>query len=307
MTIAADRRRHPVVRLVRVQPRLHAVGAWTSGASAGSRPTPRWPPAPAACRALFFVYPRSKKWDTGITVNGFLAGLVAITCPCYWVNPTRRDHHRRHRRRDRGARRRPPRVAPDRRPDRRGAGPRLLRHLGHAQPRAVRHRPVRRARADRRGHAPPSSTGLFYGGGVHQLVGPGHRQRHHHRVRPRRRLRPDVRRQGSPGRCASREEGELEGIDIHEHGAPAYHPEFGFMGVAGVGSGSTGGAGTSAPAGRHGQSDACRLTTFSVRGGPRRDHPGPERADRIRIGGGTSVGRGGALLAERRRGRHPVA
>ena len=23
------------------------------------------------------------------------------------------------------------------------------------------------------------------------------------------------------------EEGELEGIDIHEHGAPAYHPEFG--------------------------------------------------------------------------------
>jgi Amt family ammonium transporter len=45
------------------------------------------------------------------------------------------------------------------------------------------------------------------------------------------------------------EEGELEGIDIHEHGAPAYHPEYGFMGVAGVGSGSTGGAGTSAPAG----------------------------------------------------------
>src|SRR5262249_58057138 len=22
------------------------------------------------------------------TVNGFLAGLVAITCPCYWVSPT---------------------------------------------------------------------------------------------------------------------------------------------------------------------------------------------------------------------------
>jgi Amt family ammonium transporter len=28
------------------------------------------------------------------------------------------------------------------------------------------------------------------------------------------------------------EEGELEGIDIHEHGAPAYHPEYGFMGTA---------------------------------------------------------------------------
>jgi ammonium transporter, Amt family len=26
------------------------------------------------------------------------------------------------------------------------------------------------------------------------------------------------------------EAGELEGIDIHEHGAPAYHPEAAFMG-----------------------------------------------------------------------------
>src|SRR5262249_49484814 len=33
------------------------------------------------------------------------------------------------------------------------------------------------------------------------------------------------------------EEGELAGIDIHEHGAPAYHPEFGFMGTSGVGAG----------------------------------------------------------------------
>jgi Amt family ammonium transporter len=29
----------------------------------------------------------SKKWDVSFTVNGFLAGLVAITCPCYWVSP----------------------------------------------------------------------------------------------------------------------------------------------------------------------------------------------------------------------------
>ncbi|HEX3799222.1 MAG TPA: ammonium transporter [Verrucomicrobiae bacterium] len=46
----------------------------------------------AACSgglaALFFVYPRSKKWDCGATLNGLLAGLVAITCPCYWVSPT---------------------------------------------------------------------------------------------------------------------------------------------------------------------------------------------------------------------------
>jgi Amt family ammonium transporter len=45
----------------------------------------------AACAggltALAYVYPRSKVWDCGITVNGFLAGLVAITCPCYWVSP----------------------------------------------------------------------------------------------------------------------------------------------------------------------------------------------------------------------------
>lgn len=45
----------------------------------------------AACAgglsALAFMYPRNKVWDCGITVNGFLAGLVAITCPCYWVSP----------------------------------------------------------------------------------------------------------------------------------------------------------------------------------------------------------------------------
>jgi len=45
----------------------------------------------AACAgglvAMFWVYPRSKKWDLGMAVNGFLGGLVAITCPCYWVSP----------------------------------------------------------------------------------------------------------------------------------------------------------------------------------------------------------------------------
>src|SRR5215510_9036459 len=43
--------------------------------------------AAAGLTAMFFVYPRAHKWDTGISVNGFLAGLVAITCPCYWVSP----------------------------------------------------------------------------------------------------------------------------------------------------------------------------------------------------------------------------
>jgi Amt family ammonium transporter len=46
----------------------------------------------AACAgglaAMFVAYMYSKKWDAGFTTNGFLAGLVAITCPCYWVTPT---------------------------------------------------------------------------------------------------------------------------------------------------------------------------------------------------------------------------
>ena len=46
----------------------------------------------AACAAglssIIFGYFRMKKWDAGYTTNGFLAGLVAITCPCYWVTPT---------------------------------------------------------------------------------------------------------------------------------------------------------------------------------------------------------------------------
>jgi Amt family ammonium transporter len=45
----------------------------------------------AACAgglvAVLFVYPRSKKWDLGMSLNGFLGGLVAITAPCYYVTP----------------------------------------------------------------------------------------------------------------------------------------------------------------------------------------------------------------------------
>lgn len=36
--------------------------------------------------ALWFGATKGK-FDVGFTVNGFLAGLVAITCPCYWVSP----------------------------------------------------------------------------------------------------------------------------------------------------------------------------------------------------------------------------
>ena len=42
----------------------------------------------AGLTAMIYAYVQSKKWDVGFTVNGLLAGLVAITCPCYWVSPT---------------------------------------------------------------------------------------------------------------------------------------------------------------------------------------------------------------------------
>jgi Amt family ammonium transporter len=37
--------------------------------------------------SLLVVYPRVRKWDCGMTVNGLLAGLVSVTCPCYWISP----------------------------------------------------------------------------------------------------------------------------------------------------------------------------------------------------------------------------
>jgi Amt family ammonium transporter len=42
----------------------------------------------AGLMAMAVAYIPSRKWDVSFTVNGFLAGLVAVTCPCYWVSPT---------------------------------------------------------------------------------------------------------------------------------------------------------------------------------------------------------------------------
>ena len=46
----------------------------------------------AACAggltSIIYGYFTTTKWDASYTTNGFLAGLVAITCPCYWVSPT---------------------------------------------------------------------------------------------------------------------------------------------------------------------------------------------------------------------------
>jgi len=167
--------------------------------------------------AMAIVYPRVKKWDMGITINGFLGGLVAITAPCYWVNAT-------------------------------GAiiigliggivvvyGIDLIEHLRIDDPIGA---------VAVHGFCGIWGTwsiglfatgqwndvkGLFWGGGVKQLwiqvwgnllvggVAFGVGLALMYAVK-------------ATGTLRVSEEGELEGIDIHEHGSPAYHPEAAYMG-----------------------------------------------------------------------------
>ncbi len=195
--------------------------------------------AAAGLVAMFFVYPRSHKWDTGISINGFLAGLVAITCPCYWVSPF-------------------------------GAicigaiagvvvvlGVDLLEWLRIDDP--IGAWPVHGLcgiwgtlslgffASGQFGASTPTGadnsapvTGLFYGGGWTQLK---------------------YQFLGSLIICACTfgialiimyalkaagvlrisAEHELEGLDIVEHGAPAYHPEFAYMGYSPIPGGKSGG------------------------------------------------------------------
>jgi Amt family ammonium transporter len=199
----------------------------------------------AACAgglgAMLFVYPRSHKWDTGISINGFLAGLVAITAPCYWVSPF-------------GA------ICI-------GAIASVLMVLAVDFVEWLRVDDPIGAVAVHGAcgifgtislglfatgqyglpgslGADTSSTveGLFYGGGTKQL---------------------GVQILGSAvvtvvvfavaltvmfgvkalGVLRVTEDVELGGIDIHEHGAPAYHPEFAYMGHSAIPSGSSSGAG----------------------------------------------------------------
>jgi Amt family ammonium transporter len=186
----------------------------------------------AACAGgligVLFVYPRSKKWDLGMSCNCFLGGLVAITAPCYWVNAT-------------------------------GAviiggvagvivplGVDALEHFRVDDP--IGAFPVHGlcgiwgtlsiglfatggygiATLD---GADPSAAvkGLFYGGGGQQLltqfigsatcvvvVGIVAYI-----------IMKAIRSLPGDWNLRLSEEGELEGIDIHEHGTPAYHVEFG--------------------------------------------------------------------------------
>jgi ammonium transporter, Amt family len=189
--------------------------------------------------AMFVAYPRAHKWDTGISINGFLAGLVAITCPCYWVSPFGAICI--------GA------IA--------GvvviAGIDLLEYLRIDDP--IGAWPVhglcgvwgtwslglfatgQYGAATATGPDPSSAfKGLFYGGGFHQL---------------------QFQIYGSVVICAITfaialavmygvkalgvlrisPEHELEGLDIVEHGAPAYHPEYAYMGYSPIPSGRSGG------------------------------------------------------------------
>ena len=188
----------------------------------------------AACAgglvALLFVYPRSKKWDTGMTINGFLGGLVAVTAPCYWISPV-------------GA------III-------GAVAGIVVPLGVEFIEWLRiDDPIGAVAvhgfcgiwgtlsiglfaAGLYGVPGPSGadtttvvTGLFYGGGTKQLItqligsavctvvalAAGFAVMYFTKM---------------TGTLRVSEEGELEGIDIHEHGAPAYHFELGSGGYS---------------------------------------------------------------------------
>ena len=203
----------------------------------------------AGMMAVLFVYPRSKKWDLGISVNGFLGGLVAITAPCYWVSPWGAIVV--------GA------VAGIVVP----LAIDLLEYLRIDDP--IGAWPVHAAAgiwgtlsigllatgqygiptAD---GADVSTTvrGLFYGGGGEQLIAQaigsatavilvtGVSLIIMYLIKAIR---------GSWTLRVSRD-GELEGLDIHEHGTPAYHMEFGMgMSYSAPPSFSTGGNGVPVP------------------------------------------------------------
>ena len=189
----------------------------------------------AACAGALvgvaWVYPRSKKWDVGISINGLLAGLVAITCPCSWVSPT-------------GA------IAIGaiagavvvlavdftewiRVDDPCGAfavhgvcGIWGTLSLGlfavgnYGLPGA--------SGSDTSGGR---VTGLLYGGNANQLVA---------QIKGSATIVVCTLVAGfaimyllrALGQLRISAEGELEGLDIHDHGAPAYHPEYAYMGYS---------------------------------------------------------------------------
>ena len=212
------RRRHPVVRLVRLQPRQHAVGDRLPRGIGRVATNTTLAAAAAGLTAMALVYPRVKKWDMGITINGFLGGLVAITCPCYWVNATGAVIIGA----IAGARRRATASTSSSTsastirsvPSRCTASP----ASGARGPSACSPPVSSACRRVCSGAAAPSSSGSQVWGnavmGVAAFVV----------------AFVLMRAVKLTGTLRVSEEGELEGIDIHEHGAPAYHPEAAYMG-----------------------------------------------------------------------------
>jgi len=201
----------------------------------------------AACAAgmvaVLFVYPRSNKWDLGMSVNGFLGGLVAITAPCYWVSPAGAIII--------GA------VAGIIVP----LGVDLLEHLRIDDPIgawpvhglagiwgtlsigllatgqygvATPDGPCTSAKATlatctANGLSPTAVTGLFHGGGTDQLIAQAIGSATCVIVVGGFALLLMYAIKQLPGTWNLRlsPEGELEGMDLHEHGTAAYHVEFG--------------------------------------------------------------------------------
>ncbi len=177
----------------------------------------------AACAGALvgvaWVWPRAKKWDVGISINGLLAGLVAITCPCYWVSPT-------------GA------IAI-------GAIAGAIVVLAVDFTEWIRVDDPCGAFAVHGvcGIWGTISLGLFavgnyggvtgvlYGGNANQLVA---------QIKGSAVITACTLAAGlllmfalkAIGILRISEAGELEGLDIHDHGAPAYHPEYAYMGYS---------------------------------------------------------------------------
>ena len=153
----------------------------------------------------------------------------------------RGDLHRRHRRCRRRPRHRPARVPADRRPDRSVARPRTLRDLGNVESRACSP-PVSTAAATSTGPDPSTSfKGLFYGGGFHQLQFQIFGSLRDLCVRRSRIALVVMYAVKALGILRISPEHELEGLDIVEHGAPAYHPEYAYMGYSPIPGGKSGG------------------------------------------------------------------
>ena len=86
----SDRLLHSGLRLVRIQPRQHA-GSFRqrdASASARSRSTPCWLAAREPLARSSTCGSLKGKPDASMSGNGLLAGLVAITAPSGFVNPT---------------------------------------------------------------------------------------------------------------------------------------------------------------------------------------------------------------------------